>query len=78
MESMDPIREWKVSEQIIEDPVTGLTLQFEVLPDGLYACRVFGGFPLGNREFRFDRDGQELGASTDMQGPAKPTWLCDV
>ena len=53
---------WTIREQIIEDRLTGLTFQFEVLPDGTARFQVFGSpLPFGNREFLFDADGAEAG-----------------
>lgn len=53
----------KNMEQLIQDPVSGLTIQFEVLPDGTQMLKVFGDFPLGNREFIFNPEGLEAGAT---------------
>ena len=38
-----------IKEQIIEDHVTGVTLQFEVVRGGTARLRIFGRFPFGNR-----------------------------
>lgn len=78
MEPFETPREWKVCEQVIEDPVSGLVFQFEVLPDGQRVLRVFGDLPHGNREFFFNHQGQEDGSGTAMAGPFKPTWFCRV
>jgi hypothetical protein len=50
------------TEQHIQDPVSGLTVQFDVLPDGSQKLTMFGDFPLGNREFIFSPEGLEAGA----------------
>ena len=73
---------WMIKEQIIEDPVTGLTFQFEMVPgDSLEPCRlrIFGDIlPYGNREIFFSRDGEESGAGTFVSGLCKPTWVTKV
>ena len=67
---------WTVREQIIEDPVTELSFQFEVANDGTFRLRVYGNsLPLGNREFIFDANGEMCGTSTVMSGLCKPAWL---
>jgi len=37
MELKPDARDWTIKEQILEDPVTGLTFQFEAVPDDLDA-----------------------------------------
>ncbi len=77
MDLFEGPRQWIVEEQIVEDPASGLTLQFEVMPDGHYALRLFGNLPFGNRELIFDAKGREAGAGTALRGPHLPTWhLC--
>ena len=71
-------KRWVVEEQIVEDPASGLTLQFEVLPNGHCALRIFGDLPFGNRELIFDEEGHEAGAGTALQGPHHPTWHVDL
>ena len=67
---------WRVKEQIIEDRVTGLTYQFEVMPDGEMRFRIFGdGLPFGNREIIFDADGAEAGSGTATRGLCRPAWM---
>jgi hypothetical protein len=78
MAPIDSPRTWKIQEQIVEDPASGLVFQFEVLPHGQFALRVFGDVPFGNREIIFNRDGREMCAGTALAGPAKPTWLCQI
>ncbi len=69
---------WTVKEQIIEDPVTGLTFQFEVMPDGEFKLRVFGAcLPLGNREFNFDEQSKWVGSGT-FTGHCRPIWLQEI
>ncbi|MCZ6607709.1 MAG: hypothetical protein O7A64_08590 [Alphaproteobacteria bacterium] len=69
-----------IREQIIEDPVSGLTFQFLLVPDSdaPVRLRVFGALPHGNREFLFDRNGQEAGAGTAFSGTCRPSWLREV
>ena len=75
MSVKEDAKTWAVKEQIIEDPVSGLTFQFEVVPDGEVKLRVFGDtLPFGNREISFDKDGKEVGAGT-FTGHCRPAWL---
>ena len=70
----------EIREQIIEDPVSGLTFQFLLVPDSdaPVRLRVFGALPHGNREFLFDHNGQEAGAGTAFSGTCRPSWLREV
>ena len=69
-----------IREQIIEDKVSGLTLQFEFV-EGSSApvcLRIFGNLPHGSREFLFNTNG-ELGATgTALAGSCRATWLKEV
>ena len=70
-----------IREQIIEDPVSGLTFQFELRPetDAPVRLRIFGSaLPYGDRELIFDREGNEAGAGTALGGSCRPTWLREV
>ena len=70
--------QWSIKEQIIEDPASGLTLQFEVLPDGRSQLRVFGNsLPFGNREILFDHSGEEAAGGTFV-GRCQPAWITSV
>lgn len=76
-------KEWRIREQIIDDPVSGLTIQFVVedsgFDSGIYRLRLFGdALEFGNREFIFDISGEESGAGTAMDDPRKPSWLRSV
>jgi hypothetical protein len=73
-------REWTIREQIVEDLPSGLTFQFEVVPDSTarYRLRIFGDLPFGNREILFDVNGKEAGSGTALAGLCKPTWLTVV
>ena len=68
-------RPWTVKEQIIKDPVSGLSFQFETVEDGTSRLRVYGDLSLGNREFVFDRDGEEAGSGTALTGLCRATWI---
>ena len=69
-----------ISEQIIEDQVTGLTFQFVLMPgsDAPVRLRIFGGLPYGNREILFDKNGDEAGAGTALSGFCYPSWLREI
>ena len=65
----------KVREQIIEDPASGLTLQFEC-DDGRLRMVIAGAaLRLGNREILFDEDGREAGAGTLVGEFRRPNWI---
>jgi hypothetical protein len=70
----------RIREQIIEDRVTGLTLQFVSMPgsDAPVRLRIFGNLPLGNREILFDHLGNEAGSGTALTGRCRASWLTDV
>jgi hypothetical protein len=66
---------WTIREQIFTDRATGLTFQFEVMPDGEPLMRVFGDdLPLGNREYFFNANGAKTG-SGGATGLCRPAWL---
>ncbi len=67
-----------LNEQIIDDPVSGLTIQFELNDDNTVRMKIFGDLPLGNREFVFDKNGNEAGAGTALSCPTRPSWLREV
>lgn len=71
-------QDWTVKEQIIDDPASGLMIQFETGADGLPRLRIFGELPFGNREFIFDPEGVEAGAGTVTVGACRPSWLREV
>jgi len=64
-----------VKEQIIEDPVTGLTLQFCVDAEGYTKLIMLGDLPMGNREHLFYPDGSHMGAGTQLTHCPVPNWL---
>ena len=68
-------KDWTIKEQIIEDPVSGLAIQFEVMPDGDRRLRLFGSIlRFGNRELVFNESGKMSGSGTHTTGLCKPTW----
>jgi len=69
-----------IREQIIEDPMSGLTLQFAFMKgsDAPIRLRIFGNLPYGNREILFDENGVEAGAGTALTGTCRPHWLKEV
>ena len=64
-----------VKEQIIEDPVLGITLQFSVDKKGRTKLVLTGDFPFGNREHIFYPDGSHMGAGTHLSHCPAPNWL---
>jgi hypothetical protein len=67
---------WMVREQIVDDPASGLTLQFEVDMDGNPRLRLFrDDLPFGNREIIFDKQGAEAAAGTVVGGFCRPAWM---
>lgn len=78
---MEDSRKWIISEQIVEDLPTGLTFQFEVVPndhDAPFRFRIFGELPYGNREILFDKNGKMVGSGTGLTSHCKPTWLTKI
>lgn len=72
-------RDWTIKEQIIEDPVTGLTFQFEVPPNGEPHLRIYGSsLEYGNRDFVFSQEGLNVGAGQSVSGLCRPAWLTEV
>ena len=69
-----------IKEQIINDPVSGLTFQFEHKPnsDAPYRLKIFGDLPYGNREILFDSNGNEAGAGTSLQSACSASWIREV
>jgi hypothetical protein len=69
----------QMREQIIDDPVTGLVIQFEAVPGGEFRLRLYGEMlPHGNREYQFDADGNEVGAGTQVGVFCRPAWLTKI
>lgn len=67
-----------IREQIIEDPVSGLTLQFEYRDNGTSKLTIYGDLPFGSREIIFDENGEEAAAGTAITGPCRASWLRKV
>lgn len=68
---------WTVMEQFVEDPVSGLTFQFEVVEgtSAGYRLRVCGNqIPFGNRELLFNEAGVYAGSGCFAGGLARPSW----
>lgn len=70
----------RIREQMIEDPVSGLTFQFVCKrgSDAPYRLLIYDDLPFGNREFLFNAEGAEAGAGTALSGSCRPTWLREV
>ena len=65
----------EIREQIVEDPASGLILQFEC-KDGRPRIVIAGeSLPYGNREILFDENGREAGAGTLVGEFRRPSWL---
>lgn len=69
-----------IREQVVNDFVLGLQIQFEVVNDGTTRLRFFGeGCETGNREIVFDKDGMECGSGTYCgEEPPKPSWPIEL
>ena len=68
----------QIKEQIIEDQVSGLTLQFERCEEGTSCLRIYGDLPFGNREIFFDAEGEKEGAGTSLVELRRPSWVREV
>ena len=68
----------EVREQIVEDPATGLILQFECNDGRLRLIIAGDALPFGNREILFDSEGREAGAGTLLGEFRRPSWLKPV
>ena len=66
-----------IREQIVDDPVSGLTFQFLLVQGSSapFRIRVFGALPSGNREILFDSKGAQAGAGTSLTGSCRASWL---
>lgn len=67
-----------IREQIIEDLISGLTLQIEAMGDGKTKLKIFGDIPFGNREIIFDQIGREAATGTAVTAPCRASWLTEV
>jgi hypothetical protein len=68
----------QVREQIIEDPASGLILQFECNDGRLRLVLAGKPFNVGNREILFDHQGREAAAGTLIGEFRRPNWLKGV
>lgn len=56
-----------IKEQLINDPVTDLTLVFRVTPAGEARLHLTGpNLPFGNRDFQFNSRGELVGTGTGV------------
>lgn len=67
-----------IREQIVEDPATGLILQFECSNGRTRLVIAGAALPLGNREILFDSEGRETAAGTLVGEFRRPSWLREV
>lgn len=67
-----------ILEQIIEDDVSGLIMQFKQMGNGGFELNIFGDLPLGNRTLVFDKNGELAGSGTHLGGCTRPTWIEEV
>lgn len=77
MVSKPDAEDFIIKEQIVRDPVSGLTFQFECKPgsDAPFRMKVFGDIPHGNREILFDCEGNEAGAGVALVNACTPNWI---
>ena len=67
-----------IKEQIIHDPASGLTFQFELDEMGRTRFRVFGdAMPSGNWEIGFEKNGNLSFSGTSLM-TCKPTWATPI
>lgn len=64
-----------IREQIVEDPGSGLILQFECIEGRTRVVIAGEDLPFGNREILFDAEGREAGAGTLLGEFRRPSWL---
>jgi hypothetical protein len=67
-----------IREQIVEDPASGLILQFECANGRARLVIAGKALPFGNREILFDSDGKEAAAGTLLGEFRRPSWLKSV
>jgi hypothetical protein len=62
-------QDWVIKEQIVTDPVSGLTFDFAVSHDGEPHLTVYGdSLVFGNRTIVFHLDGQAASGETAIPG----------
>jgi len=65
MTESDETRTISINEQVIEDIISGLTIEFRLCEDGEARMLLRSpNLPFGNREIQFDKDGRYAGAGT--------------
>jgi hypothetical protein len=62
----------------VEDPATGLILQFECNKNRTRLIIAGASLPFGNREIIFDKEGKEAAAGTFIGDYRRPSWLKKV
>lgn len=67
-----------IKEQIVEDLVSGLILQFECQNGRTRLVIAGSALPFGNREIIFDSEGREAAAGTLVGEFRRPSWLRKV
>jgi hypothetical protein len=67
-----------IKEQIVEDPASGLILQFECQNGRTRLVIAGSALPFGNREIIFDHEGREAAAGTLVGEFRRPSWLREV
>ena len=68
-----------ILEQIIEDDVSGLIIQFERMAEDRTVIRLFStNIPCGNRVLTFDFDGHFIGGGTYTRTCPRPTFIKDA
>ena len=65
-------------KQIIEDPVSELSFQFEQLSNGETRMTIYGNLPFGNRDIIFSPEGAKTGGGVSLTGLCKPAWLQEI
>ncbi len=67
-----------IKEQIIEDPVSELSFQFEQLANGETRMTIYCNLPFGNRDIIFSPEGAKTGGGVSLTGICKPAWLQEI
>lgn len=75
-------RQCVIAEQIIEDMLTGLTIQIRHAGDDAEApvrIHIQGpGLPFGNRDLVIDHNGECVAMGTSTVPICRPSWLSEV
>lgn len=68
-----------ILEQIIEDPVSEISLQFERTDNGGTRLSLFGEkLKCGHRVLAFDCDGNFIGGGTHLRECPQPTFIREI